>query len=283
MKSTTKFILLLIFLTGSISGLSQDKIEKSKQEIKEGIKRDERDNHRRKRSHSSSETYNSHDSFENMIIGGIVQGFLFVTCYAAIGNYEVENHLHRKMTTYPYYNSKSGNYESADAIPALVKHFRIDLQNQFLYSNERLFGNHLKFKIRPFQYFFLQADYFQLVEYSAIYKEYANLSLFNFNLCYDRIRFEKFNLGWTLGANYIGNEVKKAGFSYGLNTEIFAARNLSLFSSAKWSSINNAPVNEFELQGKYHINKYFISLGYEYLKIGAPTYDFISVGGGVYL
>ena len=90
-------------------------------------------------------------------------------------------------------------------------------------------------------------------------------------------------MGWTLGANYLGNDVKKAGFSYGLNTDIFITMNVSLYSSIKWSLLYDAPVNEFEIQGKYHLNKFFLSLGYEHLKIATPTYDFISIGGGIYL
>jgi hypothetical protein len=50
----------------------------------------------------------------------------------------------------------------------------------------------------------------------------------------------------------------------------------------KWSLINDVTVNEFEIQSKYHRKNYFYSLGYEHLKIASPTYDFISIGGGIY-
>jgi hypothetical protein len=86
-----------------------------------------------------------------------------------------------------------------------------------------------------------------------------------------------------LGASYLGNNVRKAGFSYGLNTDIFIVKNVSLFSSMKWSLINNASVNELEFQGRYHRRNYFFTLGYEHLKIATPTYDFISIGGGFFL
>ena len=279
MNMAIKISLVFMFVFLLIEGFAQEKIDRSKEEINKGSRTGQ---HREKHSHSSYGYSDNDQTFQNMLFVGIAEGFLFITYYSTIGNYELEDHLHNKLTTYPFYNGLSGNYKNSNSGLLSGKLFRVDLGNSFLYSNESLFGNHLKFKLRPFQYFFMQVDYFQLVEYDKIYKEYSNLSLFNFNVCYDRLRFEKFNLGWNLGANYIGNEVKKAGFSYGLNTEIFIVKNFSLLSSMKWSMINEASVNEFELLGKYHINRYFVSFGYEHLKIATPTYDFISFGGGIY-
>jgi hypothetical protein len=159
---------------------------------------------------------------------------------------------------------------------------RFDVENSFIYSSNDLFGNHLKAKIRPFQYFYLQSDFHQLYEFDKIENTDSRLSLFHFNLGYDRIRFEKFNLGWTLGASYVGNEVKKAGFSYGLNAEYFMGNHISFMASGKWSKINMQSVNAFELQSKFHRKNYFFSLGFEHLKIATPTYNFISLGGGIY-
>ena len=159
---------------------------------------------------------------------------------------------------------------------------RFDIENHFLYSNNNLFGNHLKAKFRPFQYFYIQGDYRELIEKNAFTKEYSNLSLFQFNLVYDRIRLKKFNLGWTIGATYIGNDVQKAGFSYGLHTDVFALKRISFNSAITWSKINSLPVNSFEFRTKYHKENYFFSFGYEYLKIASPNYNFTTIGMGVY-
>ena len=239
--------------------------------------------HKREHSNASSERHSGDDTFENFIFRGIAQGFLYITYYAAIGNYEAEDHLHNKLTCYPYYNGISGNYQNADPALSSFKNRRIDLENNLLYSNDQLFGNHLKFKFRPFQYFYFQTDYVQMVEHNTIDKEYSNLSLWGLNLCYDRIRLDRFNFGWTLGMNYIGNEVQMAGFSYGLNADVFIANNVSLYSSMKWSLINNKPVNEFEMQGKFHRKRCFFTIGYEHFKIASPSYHFISAGGGIFL
>jgi hypothetical protein len=282
MKNKFRIILMVLFLTVSLNGFSQDKLEKSKREITKGAKRSDRSGAGRSQA-SSGRAYHE-GPFEYMIFNAVAQGLMFVSYYAAIGNYQKEDHLHRPLTNYPYFdNGQYGNYESHVAASPSVKAFRLDLGDQYLYSNGGLYGNHLKLKIRPFQYFYLQADYIRLTEKRLIVNSISDLSLFNFNLCYDRIRLERFNLGWTLGCNYIGSDVNKAGFSYGVNGELFVAKNVSLLGSMKWSLINDSQVNEFEFLGKYHVKRCFISAGYEHLKIGSPTYDFVSVGGGVYL
>lgn len=272
-------IILLHLLFGiPLNSFSQVKIDKSKEELKKGSRRDYPN-----RNQSSYSSSSDNNLFNNVIAEGVVQVFLFVTYYSIIGNYEAEAHLHSNLTRYPYYNRSSGNYESPDSITYSKQHLRLDLENKLILSPPDLFGNHLKARIRPFQFFYFQADYIQFIEFTNLERSrYSDLALFNFNICYDRIRFEKFNLGWTLGLNYIGNDVKKAGFSYGLNVDVFLFNPVSLFSSMKWSSINNLPVNEFEIQLKYHKKNYFFTLGYEHLKIATPTYNFISIGGGIY-
>lgn len=274
MKISIKVIIIVFLLNLSFSSFSQSKIDKSKEELKKG-----RESNGTKNRTSSSPDDDFSDNIFTEIAAKI---FLYVTYYSFIGNYADEYHLQSNLTKYPYYNNLSGNYENADSIPSPTKIMRIDLEDRLLIGTPNLYGNHFKTKLRPFQFFYLQVDYFQLFEYNRIVRSYSNLSLFNFNFCYDRIRFEKFNLGWTLGANYVGNDVKKVGISCGLNTDIFLRKTISLYSSMKWGLINDATVNEFELQFKYHRKNYFYSLGYEHLKIASPTYDFISIGTGIY-
>lgn len=278
MKKTLSFLLIFCF---TIS-FGQNKIDKSKKELtaKEGVKNTSRPNSNSSSSKSSS---NDGDSFFGEIA---VDVFMYATYgvfkYGVIGDYTNENHLQNSLTKFPFYNEKSGNYKGVESDSVKNNLMRFDLENSFIYSSNDLFGNHLKAKIRPFQYFYLQSDFHQLYEFDKIENTDSRLSLFHFNLGYDRIRFEKFNLGWTLGASYVGNEVKKAGFSYGLNAEYFMGNHISFIASGKWSKINMQSVNAFELQSKFHRKNYFFSLGFEHLKIATPTYNFISVGGGIY-
>jgi hypothetical protein len=277
MKTAIKIIFLL-FLANSIHCFSQSKIDRSKQDLNTKSKTDNVN-----KNNEGDSNYSSDVSINNEFRNILFQGFMYLTYYSIIGNYEFEKHLHSNLTNYPYSDKLSGNFESSASNSPTINYLRIDLENQILLSHSDLYGNHLKVKVRPYQYFYVQTDLYNLIEYNKLEKKYSNLSLLNFNICYDRIRFDRFNLGWSLGVNYIGNEVKKAGFNYGLNTDVFISKPYSLYSSIKWSSINNVPVNEFELKCKYHKKNYFVAAGYEHLKIGAPTYDLLSIGGGLTL
>ena len=278
------FLVVLFFLSitfGSIS--AQNKLDKSKSELNAG-------SNLKNQSSSYSSASNSSKSKpskgDNILARAVAHLFIYTTYgvfkYGIIGDYFNENHLYSKLTSYPYYNEIAGNFEKTDTISYSKNKSRIDLENNFVYSNSTFLGNHLKAKIRPFQYFYLQTDFHQLFEFNKIDNTNNRLSLFQFNFCYDRIRLEKFNFGWNLGATYVGNEVRKAGFAYGLNAEYFMGNKISFLGSAKWSRINGLPVNTFELQSKFHRKNHFFALGFEHLKIATPTYNLISLGGGLY-
>ncbi len=279
MKPIFKPILLLAFLIAASNTFSQTKIDQSKEELKKGSPKNTGSNNTSPSSTNPPKEKPCRNGFGDLV----ADVFLYLTYYSIIGSYGSEDHLHSKLTKYPYYNQSSGNFESTDSSTAARNRFRIDIDNQFLFSHKDLFGNHIRAKIHPFQYFHFQLDYIQLKEFNSFSAQYSNLALLDINFCYDRLRFEKFNLGWALGMNYVANGVNKAGFTGGFNTDIFIAHPISLFSSIKWSSVNGLPVNQFEVQAKYHQKKFFVSLGYERLKIATPNYNFLSFGGGIYL
>lgn len=278
-----KLSLLLVILI-SCSTFGQNKLDKSKNELNSGSSKKNQSSSSYSSSSGSSKSKSS--GGDNIIGKAIADIFIYTTFgvfkYGVIGDYKNEDHLYSNLTPYPFYNGKSGNFESMDTISISKNKARLDLENSFVYSDNNLYGNHFKAKIRPFQYFYFQTDFHQLFEINKIDNTNNRLSLFQFNLNYDRIRFEKFNFGWNLGATYVGNEVKKAGFAYGLNAEYFMGNHISFLGSAKWSRINSLPVNAFELQSKFHRKNYFFSLGFEHLKIATPTYNFVALGGGIY-
>ncbi len=276
-----KLSLLLVVLI-SISSFSQNKLDKSKSQLNSGSSNKNQSRTSSSSSSSSSNSKSNYSSDSNIFVNIFFNITFAVFKYGAIGDYKNENHLYSNLTPYPFYNGKSGNFESSDSVSVSKNKARFDIENSFVYSDNNLYGNHLKAKIRPFQYFYFQSDFHQLFEFNEIDNTNNRLSLYQFNLNYDRIRFEKFNFGWNLGASYVGNEVKKGGLSYGLNAEYFMGNHISFLGSAKWSRINTLPVNAFELQSKFHRKNYFFSLGFEHLKIATPTYNFVALGGGIY-
>ena len=269
-----KLLLFSVILFTSYCSFAQ-RIDKSKNELKSGKSSGTR---------SSSNGSNSARSSSNDygIAGLLAETFLYVGFYSTIGDYRSEEHLYNSLSKYPYFDGESGNFQKNNDSIDYGNLMRFDIEDHLLYNNRNLFGNHLKAKFRPFQYLYVQADYRELVEKNLFTNQFSNLSVFQFNLAYDRIRFKKFNLGWTLGATYIGNDVQKVGFSYGLNADVFIVKNISFNSAMLWSNINGFPVNSFELRGKYHKKKYFFSIGYEHLKIASPNYNFVTLGTGIY-
>lgn len=277
-KRMKKIPIILLFTLTFNTTFSQ-KIDKSKKELTAGNSSSSTSSGS---SSNSSSSKNSSNTDDFGLISVVAEAFLYVSFYSTIGDYRSEDHLYNSLSKYPYFDGASGNFvNNGDSIQSNNK-MRFDIENHFLYSSNTAFGNHLKSKIRPFQYFYIQADYRALIEKNIFTNKYENLSMFQFNFAYDRIRFKKFNIGWTLGATYIGNEVNKAGISYGLNTDFFAFKNISFNGAFQISKINGLPVNSFELRGKYHKKNYFISAGYEHLKIASPNYNFITIGAGIY-
>lgn len=271
-----KSVAIYLLLLSAMICFGQDKTTTSKKELNSGSAAPKQSE---QRTASSNSTFSSDDFDLWLFIFKITLGIGY---YGGIGDYNKEEHLISNLTIYPYFDGESGNYESEDSIQIYKSRMRLDIEDSFLYSSSNLIGNHLKVKLRPFQYFYIQSDFHQLFEFNKINETYDQLTIFQFNVCYDRLRFDTFNLGWTLGATYIGNEVRKTGFAYGLNAEYFMGNNISLMGAAKWSSINTLPVNNYEIQLRYHTKNHFFSLGFEHFKIATPTYNFIAIGAGIY-
>ncbi|CAM4428839.1 hypothetical protein [Flavobacterium terrigena] len=277
-----KNTLLLILFTLS-SSLYAQKIDKSKNELK-SAKEDTRPPLPTEPVNQNAPSALADDDDDDSPGIGAFFGriIFFAAFYTTIGDYKNEDQLYNKLSPYPYFDKKTGNFIKLNEDSIAKSRVRFDVENHILYSNNASFGNHFKGKFRLFQYVFVQADYRELMERDKFTKTNSSLSLFQFNLGSDRLRYEKFNLGWTLGATYIANDINEAGFSYGLNTDIFAFKNVSFHSAMIWSKINGLPVNSFEFRGKYHRKNHFFSMGYENLRIASPSYNYATFGAGFY-
>lgn len=260
--------LLVLVLLFSATVSAQSKIGQSKKELTADSKKSE-----------TQQNTTEGKEADPFWVETIFNVTIWPTIWLTVGDYENEFHLKHYLTPYPMYNGESGNYEGFDTIQK--KKIRFDVDDQFLYSGNRLYGNHLKIKFRPSFIFSLQFDNFQLHESNAMTRTLGQLSVSYLTFCYDRLRFEKFNLGWSLGASYVGSGVKKAGLALGLSADWFLSKHFALSGSAKSSMVNNTPVNAFALSGKFLRKNYYLSLGYERLKIGSPNYNFVAVGGGI--
>ncbi|MES2575538.1 MAG: hypothetical protein V4572_11385 [Bacteroidota bacterium] len=268
--------LIIILLFWNNLYLNAQAIDKSKKELNSS------------KSKSSKNTRKSNDSDSSHVdsddVGFFIELFGYMALgafkYGLIGDYNNEDHLHNNLNSHPFSLNGKGNYSRTDTLG--TNNFRLDLEDHYLTGGGSINGNHLDVKIRPSKYFYFKTDYFELFEKNGFTNQTDRLSLCYFNLAYDRVRLDNFNLGWTIGASYVGSGVNKTGFSCGLNATYFLRQNISVSIDSKWSSINHNPVNSLELKGKYFRKNFFGSLSYERLKIASPVYNLIGIGGGIY-
>ena len=272
MNRLAVFVLLITF---SVNCFSQEsKLGQSKNELSGGSKYSRTyDNTTSSYSSEKRSGYHESDGVLAEIFGEIlIKGIFLIT----IGLYSDENHLYNYYTPYPYFNGYSGNYEPEHDGKSYTR-FTIE-NNIYNALTDKTFSNRLKGKVN-FRHFGIQGDWLQMHESSPK----TNLALFNLSFSYDRLRFQRFNWGWNIGANYVGSGVDKLGVSIGTTAELFLFKRAGLYASAKVSRINMQPVNQLEFRAKRYINKFYISGGYETLKIGSPRYHYMTAGVGVCL
>ena len=154
-------LFLLLFAFFSISSYSQNKLDKSKSQLNSFSSNNKQNNISTRTSSSGASNYNN-DS--NVFVHIFFNITFAIFKYGAIGDYKNEDHLYSNLTLYPFYNGTSGNFENADSISISKNKSRFDLENSFVYNSNHLYGTHLKGKIRPFQYCYLQTDFHQLFE-----------------------------------------------------------------------------------------------------------------------
>jgi len=269
-------VLLISLISTPINSYAQGKLNQSKEEIKKG-----RNNKSNTKENSSRKRRS-----KNSIIGAIfTEAFWFIAYHTFIGNPEYEHHLQNDLSRHPYFNGACGNYKDFYVVDEKEKKIRFDVENSVIINFDQTFGNHLNMKIRPSSNFYLQGNFLRLIEVPTGNNSVSTLSLQNFDICYDRLRFEEFNLGWSVGFNYIGDEVKvnRVGFSLGFSAEYFFSNPLSISSSYRFGAINGVPVDQFDIKLKYYNSRFFYLLGYEYYKLATPKYGFIAMGIGLYL
>ncbi len=268
MKKKYLFVLVLLLLNASVFSQS---IDRSKKELNS--------NNGSKNKSSKSSSSSSISDYDPETVWIIFRFLGYASYGVLIGDYANEQHLSNNLNNHPFSENGRGNYSETDTISKT--NFKLDLESHFISAGNVINGNHLDVKIRPSKYFYLSTNWYQMYEYNTFTKKNDALSLYFFNFAYDRYRGENFNLGWTMGASYVGNQVRKGGFSYGLNAEYFLNTKISISGDVKWSKINENPVNSYELKCKLFKKKYFATLSYERLKIATPVYNLIGIGAGI--
>nr|WP_322623397.1 hypothetical protein [uncultured Flavobacterium sp.] len=266
-------ILMLALILAPACSLAQNKLENSKQELKS--------NSSSSSSSSSSEGSETSSFIVEEILWPVVEYTVWaVGKYGLFGDYYNENHLYNGLTRYPYEYEEAGNFlRPTDSVGRYV--FRIDASDKFLYTTGFMYGNQLDVKVRPHQAFYVKLGYRHLFEKNQVTGRTNDLGMTDISFAYDRVRTERFNLGWSIGYTHIFSGVNKGGINLGMNAEYFLKRRVSFLGAVQWAWVNTQPVNSLELEARWHKKNFFIGAGYEHMKIATPTYNFMTLGAGV--
>lgn len=269
-----KDLLVIFILIFTITCFSQEgKLEKAKKSLTE-----ETNSNNGYTQSTSSGTRESFISSGNIFID-VIGTIAFYLTYGIIieSPMEMNTKMHdAEISQYPYKVQKSGNYLYTDSIN--YKLTRFDISNNFLIENKYLYGNDLAIDFRFLKRMGIEVDYLQLFE--KVENMTDKLSVFSAMINYHRVRTQRLDIWFGLGALYVGNTVKKTGFSYGVGGEWFIKNPISLLVSYKGAVLNQKPVNKTKILLKFHLKNFHIASGYQHFTFGVTSINAFSMGAG---
>ncbi len=153
-----------------------------------------------------------------------------------------------------------------------------------LQSNERdLFGGLAQIQFSPISIITLDLNHRQLFVGEDL-PESEKIGITNFTFQYNRLRSRRFNLWWDLGiSRFEERDESDWGISGGAGLSWFFKQPLSLHTGYRFHQFldSGEGLSSFNIRLQLHLNRYFISAGYQNLgnRISANTW---LMGGGVY-
>jgi hypothetical protein len=272
-----KALFIILLLSFNLNVFSQKgKLEKGKESLK--TKNTSSFEHTSKSSKSGA-FVNRDSSFGEQIATFFLKVFLIATYGVAFETpMEFNSRMHdAEIAHYPFEKGHQGNFIYTDSTNYMS--IRFDIRNNFVIENNSLYGNNFAANFRFLKRFALDVDHVYLTEKVAEGKDF--FSMYSSLLKYYRIRTQRFDAWYGLGAVYVASGVNTFGFGAGFGAEWFVVKPISLDFSHKWGYINENTVNKTKLLLKYHIKNYHISSGYEQFKIGVSKIDAFSIGIGL--
>ena len=268
-----KYIIIYLVIIGLVSNCySQSKIQKAEN----SLSRSERVSFR----NQDDDNDDGVDFFADTFDGVILEAFMYLTYYTLIETpFEMQHQTSQApLTPYPYKNSKKGNYTFSPEDE--YSRFRTEISSRYISENNAIKGMNVTLDMRFLKRIGIALDYHQLWERNLNFGN-DHLAFYNLLAKYYRIRTENMDAWWGIGTTYVDGNVNQFGFTYGLGTELFFAKPLSLEINFDQTLINSETVNKFNVLLNYHISKYKAIGGYNHLKIGTQHFSSVTLGVGV--
>ncbi len=273
------FVLLIGF-----SSYAQSKIGRAEESLKkkETSTKHSKTSYSEGGNNSDSESSFFAETFGDLFLEIFVQAFAYTVYGVAIESPFEKGHQasNAYLSKYPYHNLSTGNYTYKWNEDTPI--FRTSLSARYISENSRLKGSQLNIDMRFLKRLGLEFDYLQLWENNPNFGN-DNLAIYTALAKYHRVRTEKFNAWWGLGTAYIDGAVDNFGFTYGLGTELFFVKPISIEANFNQTFINDNTFNKFNGLINYHLNTYKLIFGYQHLRIGNQNFSTVTLGAGIFL
>ncbi len=257
-----KKIVYLLLLSSSML-FSQQKLKKAKENLTENNTKmysASSGNTSEDTEESSKSTTSFSNGLSNSFLGLLGDVILFASVGVIFGDAEK-----REITPYPYFDG--GEFTASFHENSRRSNFRIGAN--YLFNSVKALEINGLFK--PIPILGIEASHLHFSEKNRVATDYLDVSSLMVN--YNRFRERYFSLWWGVGATYIGNEVDRVGFTYGVGTEIYPWNPVSIHFSWKESLLKNATVGLLKAQLKVHLKKIAIFSGYHHYDVGGVLFD----------
>lgn len=266
------FTTLILILGMSLFSYAQNgKLKEAKESLKDNTTTTTSSSSSSSRTSSSRRSTSSFDSGNPLLDLSFLIAFNLTYGIVVESVFELNSRMHSAQISTP---DQYGNFVYNDTNDFALA--RLDISNAIVIEDKNLYGNNLNLNFRFAKRFDLEAGYLQLIE--KVNGQTEGFSLVTSMVNYHRVRTQRFDLWFGLGAMYVANDVKKFGFAYGAGAELFIVKPISILASYKGSSINSQEVSKSKILLNYHLKKYRISSGYEHFSLGVSNIEAFSLG-----
>lgn len=268
MKRHLSYTLLVVFFVLNI--YSQDgKLNQAKQNLnQQNNSSSQIDDNQNDRGSSDSPSL-----FQDLML----QIFWNITYGVAIETiFEKESKMHRaSIAKYSYINKHTGNFTYNDSLSVKSN---LLLTNSFLRESKSLYGNNFNAKFRFAKRMDAEFGYLELTEKLQNTKDH--FSLFSLMVNYHRIRTQRLDIWYGIGAMHVANNVNKTGFAFGGGAEWFIKRPISIYTCIKSANINQENVTKSKILLKYYQQRTQFFTGYQNFNLANVNINSVSLGLG---
>ncbi|PQJ21614.1 hypothetical protein [Tenacibaculum sp. SG-28] len=257
-----KIIYLLLFSSSVV--FSQQKLKKAKENLTKNTTKmysASSVNSKQDKEETSKSTTSFSDELSNSFLGILGDVILFASLGVIVGDAEK-----RGITPYPYFDG--GEFTTSFNKNTKRSNFRIGAN--YLFNSVKVIE--LNGLYKPIPIVGIEASHLHFSEKNRGAATYLDVSSLLVN--YNRFRERYFSVWWGVGATFIGNEVDRVGFTYGVGTEIYPWNPVSIHFSWKESILNNSvALGLLKTQLKVHLKKIAIYSGYHHYDVGGVLFD----------